>query len=71
MTLIDVSLERWTWRHKDAFAALCTDPEVMADLGGPIDRAQSDEKFERYDAAWRQDGISRWAVVGPSGPFLG
>ena len=47
------------------------DPDVMADLGGPIDRSASDLKFERYCAAQRGHGISRWAVQDSSGAFLG
>jgi len=38
------------WRDGDriGFAALHADPEVMADLGGPIDRSASDAKLDRY-----------------------
>src|SRR5690606_41130159 len=46
-------------------------PEVMADYGGPIGRADSDEKFERYVAAQPDHGISRWAVETIDGAFLG
>jgi RimJ/RimL family protein N-acetyltransferase len=47
------------------------DPEVMADLGGPINFAESKAKFERYREALRQHGTSRWAVETPDGAFLG
>jgi RimJ/RimL family protein N-acetyltransferase len=47
------------------------DPEVMHDLGGPLDRAKSDEKFERYAAALDQFGFSRWSVEDLAGRFLG
>jgi len=47
------------------------DPEVMADCGGPIGRAESREKFERYVAAQRDYGISRWAVEDLDGALLG
>ena len=52
------------WRDDDgpAFARLHGDAEVMADLGGPFDRGASDAKLERYRAACREHGISRWAV---------
>ena len=48
-----------------------SDPDVMADLGGPFDRMASREKFDRYRDAWNAFGISRWAVVDRFGRFLG
>jgi RimJ/RimL family protein N-acetyltransferase len=62
---------RWADRHREAFALMHADPEVMADLGEPIDRSESDQKFDRYCAAQREHGISRWAVENASGAFLG
>lgn len=61
------------WREDDGagFAALHADPEVMADLGGPIDRAASDAKLDRYRAAFARHGFSRWAVTAPDGELLG
>lgn len=53
------------------FAALNADPEVMADLGGPLTRGQSDAKLARYLEAYRKTGMSRMAVVGQDGQFLG
>jgi RimJ/RimL family protein N-acetyltransferase len=47
------------------------DPEVMADLGGPIDQSESYLKFERYCAAQRERGVSRWAVEDSNGAFVG
>lgn len=47
------------------------DPEVMADLGGPATREQSDAKFDRYVQAYREYGTSRWAVEDLDGVFLG
>ena len=64
-------LRSWTEADRDAFAALHADPEVMVDLGGPIGRAQSDAKIDRYMAAFRQHGICRWAVESREGVFLG
>jgi RimJ/RimL family protein N-acetyltransferase len=64
-------LEAWGGDHQDAFAAMNADPEVMQDLGGPIDRAQSDAKFEQYLQALRRHGMSRWAILSPQGAFLG
>lgn len=61
------------WRDDDggAFARLHADAEVMADLGGPFDRAQSDAKLARYRAAYSEHGISRWAVEDADGAFVG
>ncbi len=61
------------WRDSDrhAFAAMNADPEVMHDLGGPLDRAESDEKFDRYAAAFDQFGFSRWSIEDLTGRFLG
>ncbi|MBB5754548.1 GNAT family N-acetyltransferase [Prosthecomicrobium pneumaticum] len=64
-------LHIWDERHRAPFAAMHADAEVMADLGGPIDRVASDEKFERYRAAEREHGTSRFAVESPEGAFLG
>jgi RimJ/RimL family protein N-acetyltransferase len=47
------------------------DPEVMADQGGPVDRINSDAKFDRYRAAYVEHGVSRWAVENADGTFLG
>jgi len=46
-------------------------PEVMFDLGGPIGRAASDAKLDRYAAAFKQCGFCRWAVESRDGAFLG
>ena len=35
-------------------------PEVMDDLGGPINRTESDQKFDRYVEAFEKYGFSRW-----------
>ena len=45
--------------------------DVMADLGGPIDQSESHLKFERYCAAQREHGVSRWAVEDLNGAFIG
>jgi xanthine dehydrogenase small subunit len=61
------------WRDTDrgAFAALNADPEVTWDLGGPLDRRQSDEKLDRYIAAFDRHGFGRWALEDSRGAFLG
>lgn len=64
-------LRRWSEEHWDGFAAMQSDPDVMADLGGPFDKTSSKEKFDRYRNAWEINGISRWAVIDGTGDFLG
>ncbi|MCW6537627.1 GNAT family N-acetyltransferase [Sphingomonas lycopersici] len=64
-------LQRWAEEHWNSFAEMQSDPEVMADLGGPFTRDASREKFDRYRDAWKTDGVSRWAVVDYAGAFLG
>ena len=62
-----------TWRDddRDAFAALHADPEVMVDAVAPLDRGQSDAKFDRYVAVWDGVGYGRWCVETRAGEFLG
>ena len=64
-------LRPWREDDRDAFAALTADPEVMRDLGGPLDRAGSDAKLDRYRAAFDRHGVCRWAVESLTGGFLG
>jgi len=52
-------------------AALLAHPEVMHDWGGPISRAESDAKLDRYAAAFREHGYCRWVVEDVDGAFLG
>jgi RimJ/RimL family protein N-acetyltransferase len=61
------------WRESDraAFAALNADPEVSWDLGGPLDRSQSDAKFDRYVATFERHGFCRLALHDPQELFLG
>jgi len=61
------------WREADApgFAALHADAEVMRDLGGPLNRSQSDDKLHRYVAAFAEHGFCRWAVDDKGGNFIG
>ena len=61
----------WREAHRDAFAAMHADPEVMVDHGYALGRAESDKKFDRYAAALKQHGVSRWAVESRDGEFLG
>ena len=66
-----LKLQPWRERHRESFAALHADPEVMADQGGPVSRTASDAKFDRYRAAYERSGISRWAVEDGHGCFIG
>lgn len=38
------------------------DPAVMADLGGPLTRAQSDAKLDLFDNFFTTHGYGRWVV---------
>jgi len=66
-----IRLRCWRESDRDAFAALHAHPEVMSDVGGPLDWAQSDAKLDRYVAAFAQYGFTRWAVERRDGDFLG
>jgi hypothetical protein len=65
-----LNLQPWREHHRDGVAAVHADPIVMADLGGPISRAASHAKFDRYSAAFAQHGVSRRAVEDRDGCFL-
>lgn len=60
------------WRDADRadFAAMNADADVMADLGGPIGRAESDAKLDRFAEAHARWGFCRW-VIERDGAFLG
>jgi RimJ/RimL family protein N-acetyltransferase len=64
-------LKPWQECHREAFALLHADPIVMADQGGPLTRAESDTKLDRYRIAFKQTQICRWAVETLEGDFLG
>jgi RimJ/RimL family protein N-acetyltransferase len=64
-------LRCWREADREAFAALHAHPEVMRDVGGPISRAASDAKLDRYAAAFNAYGFCRWAVESRDGRFLG
>jgi RimJ/RimL family protein N-acetyltransferase len=66
-----LTLRNWQNADRALFAALNADPEVTPDLGGPLDRAASDAKFDRYVAAFEQHGFCRWAIEDCNGEFLG
>ena len=66
-----LTLRSWRGQDREAFAALNADPEVTADLGGPLRRADSDAKFDRYRATFDRHGFSRWAIEDSRELFVG
>ena len=64
-------LRCWREGDREAFAAMHAELEVMLDQGGPIGRAASDAKLDRYAAAFNRYGFCRWAVESRDGDFLG
>ena len=64
-------LRCWRDTDRDAFAAMNAHPDVMRDLGGPLDRAASDAKLDRYAAAFDRHGLCRWPIESRDGDFLG
>jgi RimJ/RimL family protein N-acetyltransferase len=64
-------LRLWKETDRDVFATMHADPDVMHDYGGPISRAESDAKLDRYALAHRRHGFCRWAVESQKGDFLG
>jgi RimJ/RimL family protein N-acetyltransferase len=64
-------LRGWRDSDRDAFAALNADPELSRDLGGPLERAESDAKLDRYMATFEHDGFCRWLVEDLNQQFLG
>ncbi len=68
---VRLTLRPWREADRDSFAALNTDPEVARDLGGPLSRARSDAKFDRYRATFERLGFARWAIDDRDGRFVG
>jgi RimJ/RimL family protein N-acetyltransferase len=66
-----LTLRPWREADRPAFAALNADPEVAADLGGPLPRAASDAKLDRYRATFDRHGYSRLVIEDSRGTFLG
>ena len=66
-----LTLRPWRETDKPAFAALNADPEVAADLGGPLSRAASDAKLDRYRATFQRHGFSRLAIEDSQQAFVG
>jgi RimJ/RimL family protein N-acetyltransferase len=62
------------WRDRDvaAFAALNADPEVMAEMGGPRNRADSEAVTRRIRAHFDAHGYGVWAAELPDvASFIG
>ena len=66
-----VRLRPWREPDRAPLAAMHADEEVMADYGGPLTRADSDAKLDRYSAAFAKHGFSRLVLETSSGRFLG
>jgi RimJ/RimL family protein N-acetyltransferase len=64
-------LRAWRSVNREPFVAMCADPEVMWDYGGPIASVAADAKLERYAEAFARYGFTRWAVESHAGEFIG
>lgn len=64
-------LRAWRDDDREQLVAMCADPEVMWDYGGPLARADSEAKLARYVAAFAADGFTRWLVESHTSEFLG
>lgn len=60
-------LRPWAASDAEAFAQLNADPEVMADLGGPLSRSDSDAKLRRFSDAFDSHGIGRLVIEDEDG----
>lgn len=71
ITTTRLRLRSWGETDREAFAALNAHPEVMHDLGGPIERAASDRKLDHYAQAYEEHGYCRWLLEEHDGTFVG
>jgi RimJ/RimL family protein N-acetyltransferase len=55
-------LRRWREADRPAFHALNADPEVMATIGPPMSRAESDAFMNRLEAAFDLQGYGLWCI---------
>jgi ribosomal-protein-alanine N-acetyltransferase len=55
-------LRRWRDADREAFAAMNADPVVMATIGPPMTREQSDAYLDRIEAGWDERGFGLWCV---------
>lgn len=63
-------LRPWRDNDGDALAQLLSDPQVMADVGGPVDRQASDRRLAEFQATYQRLGFCKWAVE-HDGTFIG
>ncbi len=71
LTTTRLRLRNWRDSDRQPFAVLNAHPEVMHDLGGPVDRAASDFKLDHYAAAYEKHGFCRWLMEEHDGTFVG
>jgi RimJ/RimL family protein N-acetyltransferase len=64
-------LRPWRLSDLNAFAQMHRDADVMADAGGPLTDDACRRKLDRYLAAFRTDGYSRWCVEDRQKRFAG
>ena len=65
-------LRPWVPADRVPFAALNADPEVMAYIGEPLSRQESDAMVDRIEAHFAKRGFGFWAVEVTGGaPFIG
>lgn len=57
-----LTLRRWRDGDRDAFHALNSDPAVMATIGPPMSRAESDAFLNRIEARFDEHGFGLWCV---------
>ena len=55
-------LRRWRDADRDAFFEMNSDPVVMATIGPPMDRTQSDAMLDRIEAGFEARGFGLWCV---------
>lgn len=65
-------LRRWLPSDREPFAALNSDPRVMAHFPAVLSREQSDALAAGIDSGFDRDGFGLWAVEAPNvTPFIG
>lgn len=64
-------LRGWSDEDRDAFAAMCADPEVMRHFPAPLTRLESDQLIDRFQAHFAEYGFGLWAVELAGVGFVG
>ena len=67
MTVPEVRTERlllrgWGDEHREPFAAMNADPQVMRHFPSTLDRAASDAMIDKMIVHWNEHGFGLWAV---------